>query len=449
MPRTTIRSEDITDLQVKTADMADDAVGVAELSATGTASATTFLRGDNSWTVVEDNTTQWQAVVTAATFTAVAGRGYPINTTSNACTVTLPATASVGDTIEFMDYARRWGTNAVTINQNSLKYQGYTTPTPVYDTNGESLRIVYADATNGWIPVFDGAVAMETPQTSDIEWLVIAGGGGGGCGLGSAGLRAGGAGGAGGYRNSYASEASGGGASTETKITGIAQGIVLTATVGTGGAGATSADNNGVVGVDSSLIGTGVSITSAGGGFGAARSTDGGPGGSGGARGAGTSGSGGAGTANQGYPGNAAGGSNGAGGGGGAAGAGGAYGSSIGGPGGAGLNNTITGSSVGRGGGGGGGGNNSAGNGGPATHGGGKGGGYGANGTVGTANTGGGGGGAGEDTFTAGAGGSGVVILRVSTATYSGTTTGSPTITTDGSDTVIQFNSTGTYTTGP
>jgi hypothetical protein len=42
-----------------------------------------------------------------------------------------------------------------------------------------------------------------------------------------------------------------------------------------------------------------------------------------------------------------------------------------------------------------------------------------------------------------------VVILRVSTATYSGTTTGSPTITTDGSDTVIQFNSTGTYTTGP
>jgi hypothetical protein len=29
--------------------MADDAVGIAELSATGTASATTFLRGDNSW----------------------------------------------------------------------------------------------------------------------------------------------------------------------------------------------------------------------------------------------------------------------------------------------------------------------------------------------------------------------------------------------------------------
>ena len=44
MPRTTIRSEDITDAQVKTADMADDAVGVAELSATGTASATNFFK---------------------------------------------------------------------------------------------------------------------------------------------------------------------------------------------------------------------------------------------------------------------------------------------------------------------------------------------------------------------------------------------------------------------
>ena len=31
------------------ASIADDAVGTAQLSATGTASATTFLRGDNAW----------------------------------------------------------------------------------------------------------------------------------------------------------------------------------------------------------------------------------------------------------------------------------------------------------------------------------------------------------------------------------------------------------------
>ena len=39
-------------LSVTNAKMADDAVGVAELSATGTASATTYLRGDNAWSTV-------------------------------------------------------------------------------------------------------------------------------------------------------------------------------------------------------------------------------------------------------------------------------------------------------------------------------------------------------------------------------------------------------------
>ncbi len=39
----------IADDAVTLAKMADDAIGVAQLSATGTASNTTFLRGDNAW----------------------------------------------------------------------------------------------------------------------------------------------------------------------------------------------------------------------------------------------------------------------------------------------------------------------------------------------------------------------------------------------------------------
>jgi len=65
-------------------------------------------------------------------------------------------------------------------------------------------------------------------------------------------------------------------------------------------------------------------------------------------------------------------------------------------------------------------------------------------GIPGTANTGGGGGG--SETSTGGVGGSGVVILRMPTANYSGTTTGSPTVSTSGSDTILVYNSTGTYT---
>ena len=45
----TVTAAKISTNAVTNAKMADDAVGVAELSATGTASNTTFLRGDNAW----------------------------------------------------------------------------------------------------------------------------------------------------------------------------------------------------------------------------------------------------------------------------------------------------------------------------------------------------------------------------------------------------------------
>ena len=50
-------------------------------------------------------------------------------------------------------------------------------------------------------------------------------------------------------------------------------------------------------------------------------------------------------------------------------------------------------------------------------------------------------------TSSYGVGGNGVVILRMPTSSYTGTTTGSPTVTTNGSDTVIAFLANGTYTT--
>jgi hypothetical protein len=70
------------------------------------------------------------------------------------------------------------------------------------------------------------------------------------------------------------------------------------------------------------------------------------------------------------------------------------------------------------------------------------------NGSNGTANLGGGGGGCGYDgnARLGGTGGKGVVILSVPTSRYSGITTGSPTITTSGSNTIITFTDSGTYT---
>ena len=113
----------------------------------------------------------WQAVETGSTMTAEAGKAYWVNTTSNACTITLPASASNGDTIIFADYARTWGTNGIVIDSNGLNYQGDDDTFDVeYTTDGQSVQIVYSDATQGWIPISDEAVA-NVPSIGNSEGI--------------------------------------------------------------------------------------------------------------------------------------------------------------------------------------------------------------------------------------------------------------------------------------
>ena len=77
--------------------------------------------GNLSFTDVSGGTS-WQSVQTTG-FTAVAGEGYPCNTTSAAFTVTLPSSASVGDTIQIVDYAGTFATNDITLT-SSLNIEG-------------------------------------------------------------------------------------------------------------------------------------------------------------------------------------------------------------------------------------------------------------------------------------------------------------------------------------
>ena len=59
---------------VTNAKMADDSVGIAELSATGTASATTYLRGDNAWgTITTDTSGAWTSGTATTGKTLVMG----------------------------------------------------------------------------------------------------------------------------------------------------------------------------------------------------------------------------------------------------------------------------------------------------------------------------------------------------------------------------------------
>jgi hypothetical protein len=372
----------------------------------------------------------WQSVQTTG-FTAVAARAYPCNTTSAAFTVTLPASPSVGDQVLLLDYAATFDTNKLTINPNGNKIEG-STDNVLLSGEREGATLTYIDSTQGWLAssgINEGTDAL-SPTSYSIDFLVIAGGGSGGMGNG-------GGGGAGGYR-------------TSTQTANI--GTVITVTVGDGGATkATSGQGND--GSNSSISGSGLTtITSTGGGGGGGNAPsapfvgrNGGSGGGGNyqgtAGGTGNTPSTSPSQGNNGGTGNPSAAGYGGGGGGGASAVGGNGTSSSGGTGGAGTASSITGSSITRAGGGGGITNNGSNNG----AGGAGGGGAGAEpGVAGTVNTGSGGGGG--NAFSGGAGGKGVVILSLPTAIYSGTSTGSPTVTTSGSNTILQFNGSGSYT---
>jgi len=91
----------------------------------------------------------WQSVITSNT-TMVAGRGYFVNTTSGAITMTLPSSASIGDTVAIVDYAATADTNNITIGRNSHKIQGDSADLTV-STERAAFRLVYVDSTQGWL----------------------------------------------------------------------------------------------------------------------------------------------------------------------------------------------------------------------------------------------------------------------------------------------------------
>ena len=402
----------------------------------------------------------WQTSIKTSNFTAASGEGYFCNTGGGAFTLTLPSSPSVGDIVALKDYGSSFATNNLTIGRGGSNLNGGAVDS-VRNTDNESLTLVYADATKGWLAVEEGtgfvgeqfitatggtittcgdfkihtftgpgtfsvSKLSGTPSENSVEYVVVAGGGGGGAN--------GGGGGAGGFRFASPTLAP---ATYPAKPLAAPAGITVTATsfpitVGAGGSNTVFNTGTSTSGANSSFS----TITSAGGGHGGSI-----PSPFPGAGAGGGSGGGGGGASKAGGPGNSPpvspaqgkdggtsaspGGSYGGGGGALACGAN-AADPSPGGAGGvgAGLPTAFGSNGVPSGGfrfyaGGGGGGTNvhpSGPAGGPGGTGGGGAGGQQDNpgaGTAGTANTGGGGGGsAGGSAPTSGAGGSGIVIIR-------------------------------------
>ena len=414
----------------------------------GPGTAVTLGSGATQTGFGRTGTVDWCTTVKTSPLTVESGKGYFINTTSGAVTVTLPSSPSAGDIVSIADYAGTAATacKEINIGRGGSKFQG-TCNCGVLKQAREAVTLIYVDGVQGWVPIQDQEGSKENKEyitatggsitecgdfkihtftssgcfqvtavgnaagSNTVSYVVVAGGGGG-SGDGAAGA------GAGGYREGLGSNDTYTGSPLRNP-TGVPVSVqTYPITIGAGGAGAPQpgTGSNG----NPSVFST---ITSTAGGYGGRGA--GNPGGSGGGGGRNSPYAGGTGNTppvspaqgTNGGPGGPPNGGDGSGGGGGATAAGASNPGNAGGAGGAGATSSITGSPVARAGGGGGGTSpGTATKGAGGTGGGGNGAGCTTNAQNGTANTGGGGGGSaggpGIPITVGGSGGSGIVILR-------------------------------------
>ena len=105
----------------------------------------------------------WSTTVKTGDFTAVAGEGYFVNTTSGAVNVTLPA-GSAGSVVAIKDYAGTFDTNAVTLVRNGSDKVGGVAINPILNAEGTAVTLVFVDSTQGWL-VTDSGLQDEAPTT--------------------------------------------------------------------------------------------------------------------------------------------------------------------------------------------------------------------------------------------------------------------------------------------
>ena len=125
--------------------IAVDAVDIPMLSATGTPSSTTFLRGDNAWVAVGGAYNDF--LIKTANFTCAAKDQIVCNHASTAFTITLPASPSATQSVIIANA----GAALVTVGRNGSNInsaaENGTLP------QGNSVQLVYVDSTIGWFAI--------------------------------------------------------------------------------------------------------------------------------------------------------------------------------------------------------------------------------------------------------------------------------------------------------
>jgi len=158
----------IGEVQVATDMVADNAVTLAKMAglirgkiivgdASGDPSALTVgtadqvLTSDGSDVAWADSVGGAAWVIKTAAYTAVAGDGVMVDTDSAAITITLPASASLGDFVRIMDVTGNCATTGrnITVARNGNNIQGAAADLTIA-TNRAAIGLVYVNATEGW-----------------------------------------------------------------------------------------------------------------------------------------------------------------------------------------------------------------------------------------------------------------------------------------------------------
>jgi len=168
-------------------------VPVARLGSSGTRDNTTFLRGDNTFAVVDTTNASnlstgtlpnarltsvpnsalansaitingsaislggsvtvetdftWETKTSA--FNVASSRGYFVDTSGGAVTATLPASPTAGDTVRFIDLSATFDTNNLTVARNGKNIQGDASDMTVA-TERAGFALVFSGDTQGWL----------------------------------------------------------------------------------------------------------------------------------------------------------------------------------------------------------------------------------------------------------------------------------------------------------
>lgn len=109
-------------------------------AAADAAIAAAALAGNFNWTVLSSTETSATIDNRDGIFT---------NTSTQAQTIILPASPTLGDTVAISDGGGNWATNNVTVNRNGNNIMGLA-ENMLLDVDNQTIRLTYSDSSKGW-----------------------------------------------------------------------------------------------------------------------------------------------------------------------------------------------------------------------------------------------------------------------------------------------------------